>query len=463
VGKKVVLAEIVLTAFLVCCLAFIAFSSPRAVLVKPLEQGPPGRVELKVDKGCGALYRYGEKLNVEVWAEKDGYLTLFDFWPDGTAHIIFPNQYHQDNYIQGNRWYRIPGDLYPFQFEIAPPGGEEVLFAVVTEHKIDFIPERYYDFTEVFPELPGGEKGAKLITRGLEVIPAGEWWGAAMCFFYAGEIPQTTLKGWGLFVGINRYEYSPLSWVKIDGRNYGLPDLSYCVADAHAMAAALQSTFTKQRVLTDGQATLQALREAFSGWLSQAGEEDTVLIYFSGHGARLKDTDGDEEDGWDEAFITYDRQLLVDDELSEWISELRAKNVVLIADTCYSGTIHRAVRTFRIRDEARPLFPPLKDDIIGDFKPGTRAALVVPVERNIVVLTACKPDETAEEEESLGHGAFTYYLLEAFKGPGDMDRDSWITAQEAYRYASSAILQHFNQHPQLYDSSKIPVKLLNLE
>lgn len=443
--------------------AALGEADPRAVLVKPLEQGPPGRVELRVDRGCGALYKYGEYVNVKIWSEKPGYLTLFDFWPDGTAHILFPNQYCQDNFIEGNRWYTIPGDLYPFRFEIAPPGGEEVLFAVVTESPRKLLPEQYYDFSKVFPELPGGDKGAELVVGGVQVIPEGEWWGAAMCFFYAGEIPSTGGQGWALFVGINRYEYSPLSWVKIDDKNYALPDLVYCVADAQAMAAALKERFAHQRVLADGQATLQALREAFSDWLTKAGEDDTVLIYFSGHGARLRDKSGDEADGWDEAFVTYDRQLLVDDELAEWISQLRAENVVLIADTCYSGTIHRGIRTFHIRQESRPLFPPLKDDIAQDFTPGARATLIVPTRtRNVVVLTACKPEETAQEEKTLGHGAFTYYLLEAFKGPGDTDRDGWVTAQEAYRYASSAILQHFNQHPQLYDPSGVPVKLVRI-
>lgn len=38
----------------------------RQILVKPLQQGSPGRLEFSVDKGCGAVYRHGEKLQVKV-------------------------------------------------------------------------------------------------------------------------------------------------------------------------------------------------------------------------------------------------------------------------------------------------------------------------------------------------------------------------------------------------------------
>ncbi len=40
------------------------------------------------------------------------------------------------------------------------------------------------------------------------------------------------------------------------------------------------------RVLTDGQASKTAIIDAFQQHLTQAGPKDTVLVYFSGHGAQ---------------------------------------------------------------------------------------------------------------------------------------------------------------------------------
>ena len=43
---------------------------------------------------------------------------------------------------------------------------------------------------------------------------------------------------------------------------------------------------------------------------------DAFFFHFSGHGSRVKDTDGDEADGWDETIcpVDYDRAgMIVDD------------------------------------------------------------------------------------------------------------------------------------------------------
>lgn len=448
--------------WLAVCAGFVCwavgFSGPRVILVKPLEQGPPGKLKLRVDKGCGGVYKFGDRLQVELWSERSGYLTLFDFAPDGKVYIIFPNQFRRDNHIEGGVWHRIPGSLYPFEFVAAPPGGEEILFAVVTERKIDFIPRHYYEFTTVFPELPKpAEEAAEEVARGLEVIPAGEWWAAAICFLFTGEPPLT--KGWGVFVGINEYEHSPCSWIRIDRHSYSLDDLTYCVADSQAMAAALAENFGRQRVLTDGEATLQGVREGFE-WLSQAPEDATALFYFSGHGARVKDEDGDEEDGWDEGIVLYDRVLLLDDELAGFVASLRAGKVVLIVDSCHSGTIHRGIRTFHIREEARPLFPPLEDGFLEDIvRAGTRA-IIRP--KQVVALTACRPDEEAAELPELGHGVFTYFLLQDLKGPADLDGDGRITAQELYRFAAERVVERFLQEPRLHDPVGRPIPLLEV-
>ena len=39
----------------------------------------------------------------------------------------------------------------------------------------------------------------------------------------------------------------------------------------------------------------------------------------------------------------------------------------------------------------------------------------------------------------LGHGVFTYYLLDGLKGKADLDADGIITVDEAYTYVSKKV------------------------
>lgn len=429
------------------------------MLVKPLQQGAPGRVEFSVDKGCGAIYLPGEKLQVKVKSEQDGYLTIFDFPPGGQPQIIFPNAYHTDNFIKGGVEYTIPGELLPFRFVVAPPEGEEVLFAVVTQTKRDLLPGQVYDFKAIFPQLPGTPaEEAERIARGVEVIPVGEWWAAAMCHFRVGE-PTAEAQGWGLFVGVNNYhsDVGSQGWVAIEGSIYTIPNLAYAVADAHALAAALATGFPHQRVLTDAQATHAAIRDAITGWLATSPEDATVLIYFSGHGSRFRDKNGDEQDGWDEAIVPYDRQIILDDTLVEWLGAVRARQIVVIMDTSHGGSTDRGVRTFRITEDERSRFSALQDGFGEDLlRPAAG------VSNGAVALTACRPNQQAQEVPGLGHGAFTYYLLEGLKGAADANKDGSITVQELFAYAAAEARRAYRQEPQMHDGVGQPVMLVQL-
>lgn len=66
-----------------------------------------------------------------------------------------------------------------------------------------------------------------------------------------------------------------------------------------------------------------------------------IVFYYSGHGTELKDENGDEVDGYDEAFV-FERkiQLVIDDYIAETINLYnKTKTLILIADCCRSGTI----------------------------------------------------------------------------------------------------------------------------
>lgn len=109
------------------------------------------------------------------------------------------------------------------------------------------------------------------------------------------------------------------------------------------------------RVLTDREASREAILSAFKSWLIDGSSPgDLVLFYFSGHGVPVRDQNGDEDDGMDEALAPYDviiegardaidAKLIVDDELSVLLRQLKDRQVVVVIDTCYSGTATRGI------------------------------------------------------------------------------------------------------------------------
>lgn len=122
-------------------------------------------------------------------------------------------------------------------------------------------------------------------------------------------------------------------------------DLAGCVNDANDWAAELRSRGFAVQKLLNSQATGRAIRNAIGGLVSGAGRGDVVVVRFSGHGSFVPDDDGDEPDGTDEVLCPYDvdaRGPITDDELFDLYSARHpGARVVMISDSCHSGTVAR--------------------------------------------------------------------------------------------------------------------------
>mmetsp|Transcript_11724 Transcript_11724/g.16432 ORF Transcript_11724/g.16432 Transcript_11724/m.16432 type:complete len:313 (+) Transcript_11724:187-1125(+) len=71
---------------------------------------------------------------------------------------------------------------------------------------------------------------------------------------------------------------------------------------------------------------------------------DVVFFHYSGHGGQVRDTSGDEEDGYDETLIPVDFKRsgqIIDDLLSDVLVKSLKQGVTLTAlmDCCHSGTV----------------------------------------------------------------------------------------------------------------------------
>lgn len=147
--------------------------------------------------------------------------------------------------------------------------------------------------------------------------------------------PKT--KVYALIVGINDYPTSPL---------HG------CVPDAQRMLQYLQSRTDielHEQVLLDHQGTKDNIVSGFRTHLSQAGPEDTVFFYFSGHGAQERADERiwiNELDGFLETIACYSADslsLMADKELRFLIHELASgyngapPHILTVFDCCHSG------------------------------------------------------------------------------------------------------------------------------
>jgi len=108
------------------------------------------------------------------------------------------------------------------------------------------------------------------------------------------------------------------------------------------------------KVIVNEQVTLKNLKDTIKNWLIDGTTvEDRVLIYFSGHGSRIPDISNDEEDGADEVLVLYDsvvvkknhkktiKNVLVDDEFSQFLQQIKSHDLMLLVDACNSGTVYR--------------------------------------------------------------------------------------------------------------------------
>jgi len=254
-------------------------------------------------------------------------------------------------------------------------------------------------------------------------------------------VTQEKTSLYGLIIGINDYQQLKEKY-----------DLSGAVPDALGMySALLEHGWGEDKItlLTDSSATKEAILGNIESIFYQAKEDDYVLIYYSGHGTFVADTDGDEQDGVDEAIVPWDYKyedistLILDDELTEIFSTSRTTKGAVIFDSCNSGGfINRSVYAKSFKEKTITFKELQLSGSNGDLD-----------QFNFPVLTASSQNEYAyEDPEYLGHGVFTYFLLEGFKDlSADRDNDGLLTIRELFNYAENLTIKYtaYTQNPKL--------------
>ncbi|MEM9918556.1 MAG: caspase family protein [Bacteroidota bacterium] len=206
------------------------------------------------------------------------------------------------------------------------------------------------------------------------------------------------MKVWALVVGISSYSH--------------MPALRYTDDDAYRMYAFLKSpeggalSDDQIRILIDEEATRQRIIDAMSEIFGQAGPNDLVMLYFSGHGLKG-------------SFVPIDfdgfNNKLAHEEINAILAQSPAKYKLCIADACHSGSLFAMKGTYETA-------------LTKYYKTLAQA------QAGTALIMSSKSDETSLESSGLRQGVFSHFLIRGLKGEADMDHDRVVSVQELYDY-----------------------------
>ncbi|MBN6150525.1 polysaccharide deacetylase family protein [Xanthomonas sp. AmX2] len=218
-------------------------------------------------------------------------------------------------------------------------------------------------------------------------------------------------KSWAIVIGIDDYA----RW----------PKLQYAANDAQAIAQTLTGSFgfpsSQVIVLKNQDATRNNILAAFHDRLAHGGmgKNDRVFVFFAGHGATRRLASG-RDLGYIVPADSDPAQFATDaipmTEIQDIAESLEAKHVLFVMDACYSG--------------------------LGLTRGGgSTAAYLRENGRRIArqMLTAGGADQQVADSGPNGHSVFTWVLLQALSGKGDLNGDGLITGTELAAYVAPAV------------------------
>ncbi len=217
-------------------------------------------------------------------------------------------------------------------------------------------------------------------------------------------------KGISLHLGLNYVD--PAHY---DGWN---GELAACEADAKDMTALAKSRGFKTQTLLRESATAKTVKDSILKAAKALKSGDTFFLTYSGHGGQVPDTNGDEgrfgdaNDQKDETWCLFDREF-VDDELAALYAQFKAGvRVLVLSDSCHSGSVTRAVRESAPKERVR-LLPPAKardvyiahQALYDAIQRGVTGAEQQDIKATVLLISGCQDQQLSRDGDA--NGLFT--------------------------------------------------------
>ncbi|TAH24791.1 MAG: hypothetical protein EAZ07_08735 [Cytophagales bacterium] len=216
-------------------------------------------------------------------------------------------------------------------------------------------------------------------------------------------------------VGINQYKNPALNL------NYALADANDFLQKVSSQTAPLFKEI-KQFSLYDGEATKKNILEQLVNITNLINPEDVFIFFYAGHGSMLNDNfyfiPTDATRLYDEASLNT--EAIYAGEMQEILQNIKALKQLMVIDACHSGASAELLA----------------------MRGGGEEKAIAQLSRSagVHILASAGSEQTAGEFKTLGHGIFTYALLNALDGEADgAPKDGKITVYELKSYLDDKV------------------------
>lgn len=221
-------------------------------------------------------------------------------------------------------------------------------------------------------------------------------------------------------IGINKYKNPKYN-------------LNYAEDDANGVEKAIREkseTLFKQVIpytIRNDRAVKANMLAALEDVKKKALQQDVLIVYYAGHGVMtdIAGTSGEFYVVPHDVIQLYGREDLLKEkaisatQLKEYAEKINAQKQVFILDACQSAGALEAIAARGAAEE--------------------KAIAQLARSTGTFWITATGSDQFATEFEKLGHGVFTYVLLEGINGAGDANNDKKLTVRELSTFIENKV------------------------
>jgi len=212
------------------------------------------------------------------------------------------------------------------------------------------------------------------------------------------EVERLRNERWiALIIGLNDYS----------GSGGAIPNLETARNDAGELAKLLEESYRFEVVtLFDGDASISKIQQTFESLAKQVTTNDNVLIYYAGHGHLLE---GSSLGLWNVADSKLPTDGIYNAQIKEFVRRLKARRVLLVSDSCYSGDFLR-------RAIGRPQTENVVSDEAESLQISAAIARNASPAREVLSSGAMAPvADKSSDGFCAGHSPFACALLDALR------------------------------------------------